>query len=120
MEDYQLHPIDDSIAGDPVIGAEVEKLKAIVTQVVFASRGYSIDQPLANLTTDAFRKATQADAGFNANGAMRPPLLRGKSGLLTAYDIFAVAPLGAGVIDHGLHPRSAGQAPGRPSRDCGG
>jgi 5'-nucleotidase / UDP-sugar diphosphatase len=86
---------------------------------VFASRGYSVDQPLAitpqdlpntftdiaagtplaNLVTDAHRKATQADIGFTLNGMMRAPLMRGKKGVLTVYDVFAVAPLGAGVVD---------------------
>ena len=86
---------------------------------MFASRGYSIDQPLAivprdllntfadipastilaNLCTDAFRSATQADIGFTANGLMRAGLIRGKSGIQTVYDVFAVAPLGAGVVD---------------------
>ena len=86
---------------------------------MFASRGYSIDQPLAiaprdlpntftdiaggtilaNLVTDAFRAATHADIGFTANGMMRAPLKRGKSGVLTVYDVFCVAPLGAGVVD---------------------
>jgi len=87
--------------------------------VAFASRGYSIDQPLAvaprdipntftdiaastvlaNLCTDAFRAATEADIGFTANGMMRAGLTRGKSGVQTVYDVFAVAPLGAGVVD---------------------
>ena len=86
---------------------------------MFASRGYSVDQPLAvvprdltnkftdivagtllaNLCTDAFRNATKADIGFTANGMMRAPLNRGKSGIQTVYDVFAVAPLGAGVVD---------------------
>jgi 5'-nucleotidase len=30
---------------------------------------------------------------------MRAPLTRGKSGVQTVYDVFAVAPLGAGVVD---------------------
>jgi 5'-nucleotidase / UDP-sugar diphosphatase len=67
---------------------------------VFASRGYRVDQPLAvtpqdlpntftdiaagtilaNLVTDAHRKATQADIGFTANGMMRAPLMRGRRG----------------------------------------
>jgi 5'-nucleotidase len=55
--------------------------------------------PLANLCTDAFRKATKADIGFTANGMMRAGLTRGKSGVQTVYDVFAVAPLGAGVVD---------------------
>jgi 5'-nucleotidase / UDP-sugar diphosphatase len=119
VESYQLHPIDDTIMGDRAIAGEIEKLKKSVTAAVFASRGYSIDQPLAiaprdipntftditagtilaNLCTDAFRSATKADIGFNANGAMRAGFKRGKTGVQTVYDVFAVAPLGAGVVD---------------------
>jgi 5'-nucleotidase len=119
VESYRLYPIDDSIAGDRTIADEIDQLKKSVTTAVFAPRGYSIDQPLAmaprdlpntftdiaastllaNLVTDAFRVATQADIGFTANGMMRAPLMRGKSGVLTVYDVFAVAPLGAGVVD---------------------
>ena len=75
VESYRLIPIDDTIAGDRAIADEIEKLKKSVNGAVFASRGYSIDQPLAvaprdlpntftdiaastilaNLCTDAFR-----------------------------------------------------------------
>jgi len=116
---YNLLPIDDTIVGDRAVAAEIEKLKMNVTKTVFASRGYSIDQPLAiapqdlpntftdiaastllaNLCTDAFRNATKADIGFSVNGLMRASLTRGKSGVQTVYDVFAVAPLGAGVVD---------------------
>ena len=119
VQSYRLYPIDDSIAGDKAVVDEIDKLKKTVTEVVFASRGYSIDQPLAivpqdlpntftdiaagtplaNLCTDAFREATKADIGFTANGMMRAGLTRGKSGVQTVYDVFAVAPLGAGVVD---------------------
>ncbi len=119
VEFYRLHPIDDTVAGDRAIADEIDKLKKTVTKVVFASRGYRIDQPLAvaprdlpntftdiaastplaNLVTDAFRKATNADIGFTANGLMRAGFARGKSGVQTVYDVFAVAPLGAGVVD---------------------
>jgi len=119
VESYRLHPMDDTVAGDRPTGEEIEKLKKNVTATVFASRGYSVDQPLAivpqdlsnrftdiaagtilaNLVTDAFRSATGADIGFTANGLMRAPLRRGKSGVQTVYDVFAVAPLGAGVVD---------------------
>jgi 5'-nucleotidase len=119
VESYRLHPIDDSIAGDRAVQEEIEEFKKSVTGAVFASRGYRIDQPLAvtpqdlpntftdiaagtplaNLVTDALRGATGADIGFTANGMMRAPLLRGRSGVLTVYDVFAVAPLGAGVVD---------------------
>ncbi|HTT09763.1 MAG TPA: bifunctional UDP-sugar hydrolase/5'-nucleotidase [Burkholderiaceae bacterium] len=125
VQSFRLHPIDDSIAGDRAIDAEIAKLKTSVSAAVFASRGYSVDQPLAiaprdlpntftdiaggtllaNLCTDAYRAATKADIGFTVNGMMRAPLLRGKTGVLTVYDVFAVAPLGAGVVD-----RTAGSA----------
>jgi 5'-nucleotidase len=119
VESYRLYPIDDSIAGDRATADEIEKLKKSVTRAVFAPRGYSIDQPLAiaprdlpntftdiaagtilaNLVTDAFRSATKADIGFTANGMLRAGFRRGKSGVQTVYDVFAVAPLGAGVVD---------------------
>jgi len=119
VESYALHPIDDTIPGDRAIADEIETFKENVTGAVFASRGYSVDQPLAvapvdlpntyidiaastllaNLCTDAFRSATKADIGFTVNGLMRASLLRGKSGVQTVYDVFAVAPLGYGVVD---------------------
>jgi 5'-nucleotidase / UDP-sugar diphosphatase len=119
VDSYKLYPIDDSITGDRAVADEIDRLKKGVTTAVFASRGYSIDQPLAmapqdlpntftdiaastplaNLITDAFKKATKADIGFTVNGAMRAGLSRGKSGVQTVYDVFAVAPLGAGAVD---------------------
>jgi 5'-nucleotidase len=96
VESYTLHPVDDTVAGDQKIADEIELLKATVTKVAFASRGYSIDQPLAvvprdipntftdigastilaNLCTDAFRHATKADIGLTANGRCEPPSSR--------------------------------------------
>jgi 5'-nucleotidase / UDP-sugar diphosphatase len=119
VDSYKLHPIDDTIAGDRAIADEIDKFKKTVTAVVFASRGYSIDEPLAlapqdvpntftdiaastilaNLVTDAIRKATKADIAFTLNGLMRAGLTRGTSGVQTVYDVFAVAPLGTGVLD---------------------
>jgi 5'-nucleotidase / UDP-sugar diphosphatase len=119
VDSYKLLPVDDTIPGDRAIADEIEKLKKNVTKAVFASRGYSVDQPLAvapqdlpntftdiaastllaNLCTDAFRKATRADIGFSVNGLMRAGLTRGKSGVQTVYDVFALAPLGAGIVD---------------------
>jgi 5'-nucleotidase len=116
---YRLLPIDDSIAGDRAIANDIEQLKKSVSSAAFASRGYSIDQPLAiaprdlpntytdiaagtllaNLVTDSFRAATKADIGLTANGMMRAGIYRGKTGVVTVYDIFTVAPLGSGVVD---------------------
>jgi 5'-nucleotidase len=119
VDTYRFHPIDDTIAGDHAVSDAIETFKKLVTAAVFASRGYSVDQPLAvvprglpntftniaagtplaNLVPDAFRKATEADIGFSANGMIRAGLIRGKTGVQTVYDVFSVAPLGAGVVD---------------------
>ena len=119
IESYKLYPIDDTIQGDRAISGTIDALAKPVTAAVFASRGYRVDQQLAivprdlpntfsdiaastvlaNLVTDAFRVATKADIGFTANGLMRAPLNRGKSGVQTVYDVFKVAPLGSGVVD---------------------
>ena len=98
VESCRLHPVDDSSAGDRAIASEIETFKKTVTGAVFASRGYGIDQPLAvaprdlpntftdlaagtplaNLVTDAFRRATKADIGFTANGMLRAGFTREK------------------------------------------
>jgi len=119
VESYELHPIDDTVPGDRDVTGRIEEYKKIVTEAVFASRGYSVDQPLvrvvqdvpntftdipagtplANFVTDAFRIATGADIGFTVNGMVRAGFTRGNSGVQTVYDVFAVAPLGFGVVD---------------------
>ena len=119
VDAFQTHPIDDTIPGDAAISQIIEGFKKRVTELVFAPRGFAIDQPLAridkdlmnassdlaastilaNLCTDAFRKATRAQIALTANGLMRNGLTRGNTGVQTVYDVFAVAPLGAGVLD---------------------
>jgi 5'-nucleotidase len=118
-ESWKLNPVNDAVKGDTIIANAIEQFKPLVTKTVFNSRGFSIDQPLAivpkdlpntytniaagtilaNLVTDAFRSVTHADIGFTANGMLRAPLKRGKTGVQTVYDIFAIAPLGAGIVD---------------------
>jgi 5'-nucleotidase / UDP-sugar diphosphatase len=115
----QVHPIDDTILGDTAISEVIEGFKKRVTEVVFAPRGFAINQPLvriekdltnassdlaastilANLCTDAYRKATGARIALTANGLMRNGLSRGNTGVQSVYDVFAVAPLGTGVLD---------------------
>lgn len=117
---FWIHPIDDSILGDVAVSQVIEGFKKRVTDVVFGPRGFTIDQPLAriekdltnassdlvastilaNLCTDAFRKATGAQIALTANGLMRNGLTRGKTGVQTVYDVFAVAPAGSGVLDN--------------------
>ncbi len=116
---YKLHAIDDTIAGDPRLAEAMEVFKAQTTRIVFAPRGFAIDEPLVvidhdwsntffdlaasmplgNLTADAIRHATKADVALNAAGMVRAGLTKGKSGLQTVYDVFLLAPLGIGVSD---------------------
>ena len=119
VDSYTLHPIDDTIAGDASVTQEIEQFKQVVTEAVFASRGYSVDEPLvvvsedvpntfpdivagtplANFVADADRAATGADIVLTANGVVRAGFTKGKSGVQTVYDVFAATPLGQGVLD---------------------
>jgi 5'-nucleotidase/UDP-sugar diphosphatase len=119
VDSYTLHPIDDTIAGDATVSAEIEKFKKVVTEAVFAARGYRVDEPLvvvsedvpntftdivagtplANFVADADRAATGADMVITANGMVRSGFTKGSSGVQTVYDVFASTPLGQGVLD---------------------
>jgi 5'-nucleotidase len=96
VDSYRLYPIDDTILGDR--GAEAE-LAIAPRDLPNTFTDIPASTPLANLVTDAFRNATKADIGFTAGGMIRAGLKRGKSGVQTVYDVFTVAPLGAGVMD---------------------
>ena len=72
---------------------------------------------LANLVTDSFRAATKADIGFTANGMMRAGLSRGKTGVQTVCGVFAVAPLGSGVVYPASHPDNPVPCSGREHID---
>lgn len=119
VSSYRLHRIDDAIPGDPRLAAALGRFKADTSRIVFAPRGFKIDEPLAatdrdwsnsfldltasrplgNLTADAIRRATKADVALNAAGMVRAGLLKGNTGVQTAYDVFLLAPLGIGVAD---------------------
>jgi len=119
VESYRLIPVVDTVKGDLTVQQEVDRFSKESSQIVFASRGYSITQPLAvisedwpmdysdlesgiplaNLVTDAFRKAVGADIAFTANGTIRAGLTKGNSRIQTVYDVFSLAPLGAGIVD---------------------
>jgi len=116
---YTLHPVDDTILGDPRLAKEMDVFKAETSRIVFAPRGLRLDEPLAaidrdwsntffdldasrplgNLTADAIRYATDADVALTAAGMVRAGLKKGASGVQTAYDVFLLAPLGIGVAD---------------------
>ncbi|MFQ6538043.1 MULTISPECIES: bifunctional metallophosphatase/5'-nucleotidase [Aphanothece] len=119
VRSYRLIPVDDQVRGDAAIQARVEEFLRRSGEAAFASRGYATTQPLvrieedwpmnyadvaggtplANLFTDALRQATGSAIAFTANGIIRAGLIHGKSGIQTVYDVFALAPLGAGVVD---------------------
>ena len=119
VESYTLHTVDDTIPGDPHLAKAVEVFKAETSRILFAPRGFAIDEPLAvidrdwsnnffdltasmplgNLTADAIRHAAKADVALNAAGMVRAGLTKGNSGVQTVYDVFLLAPLGIGVAD---------------------
>ena len=119
VESYTLHTIDDTIPGEPHLAKAVEVFKAETSRILFAPRGFAIDEPLAvidrdwsnsffdltasmplgNLTADAIRHAAKADVALNAAGMVRAGLTKGNSGVQTVYDVFLLAPLGIGVAD---------------------
>tara|TARA_Y100001951_G_scaffold98454_1_gene99291 strand:- start:2478 stop:4394 length:1917 start_codon:yes stop_codon:yes gene_type:complete len=115
VRDYRLHPINDRIAGDAVITAQVEDFKQVVSERMLNPRGYRFDQPLAkvdqrlgrdfsdhtlaNLVTDALRHAVDADLAFTGNGTIRDDLIKGRHGVQDVSDLFRIAPLGIGQFD---------------------
>jgi len=119
IESYKLHTIHDTIPGDPRLANAVDAFKAETSRILFAPRGFAIDEPLAmidrdwsnsffdltasmplgNLTADAIRHAAKADVALNAAGMVRAGLTKGNSGVQTVYDVFLLAPLGIGVAD---------------------
>src|SRR5215813_6200173 len=91
VESYKLHTIDDAIPGDPRLAKALEAFKGETSRILFAPRGFAIDEPLAvidrdwsntffdltasmplgNLTADAIRHAAKADVVLIAAGMVR-------------------------------------------------
>jgi len=119
VESYRVIPVDDKILGNAAVQKKVNHFLEASSSAVFASRGYSVTQPLvmvdqdwpmdysdkesstplANVVTDAFLQASGADVAFTASGLIRAGLTKGNSGIQTVYDVFALAPLGYGIVD---------------------
>ena len=119
MMSYRLYDVNGSVPGDRAIESEILRLASTTNRVVFAPNGYSINKPLAvterdlpwdaaddavraplaNLVTDAIRRATRTDIGLTLSGLIQTGLVRGKSGVQTVYDLFSVSPFGCGVLD---------------------
>jgi len=120
VESYRLIAVDDQILGDRALQAQVDSFLHRSGTAAFASRGYETTQPLvvisedwpmdyadieastplANVVSDALRLATGSQVAFTANGLIRAGLIKGyNGGVQTVYDVFAIAPLGSGIID---------------------
>ena len=49
---YELHPVDDTILGDPRLIKEMKTFTAETSRIVFAPRGLKLDEPLAVIDRD--------------------------------------------------------------------
>jgi 5'-nucleotidase/UDP-sugar diphosphatase len=119
VDSYTLLNIDDTIPGDPTTQAAVDRYIAGVDMALGPS-GLAYKQvvattaadlplpagreaPVGNLVTDAYRTITgvlQPTAppviAVDANGALRAPIIAGKTGAIWFADLFRVTPLGIG------------------------
>jgi 5'-nucleotidase/UDP-sugar diphosphatase len=119
VDSYTLLSIDDSIAGDATTQAAVDSYIAGI-DTALARSGLAYKQvvattaadlplparqeaPVGNLVTDAYLKITQAVQpadppviAVDANGALRAPIMAGKTGKIWLADLFRVTPLGIG------------------------
>jgi len=119
IDSYQLRPIDDTITGDPTTQGAVDKFIAGV-DTAFTSSGLAYkavlastagdlqlpsrqEAPVGNLVTDAYRTISAAlqptdppVIAVDAAGALRAPILAGKTGKIWFADLFRVTPLGIG------------------------
>jgi 5'-nucleotidase len=119
VDSYTLLNIDDMIPGDPTTQAGVDQYiagldtalapeglayKAVVAttpaDLPLPARG---EAPVGNLVTDAYLGITRAVQqteppviAVDANGALRAPIIAGKTGKVWFADLFRVTPLGIG------------------------
>jgi 5'-nucleotidase len=119
IDGYTLRAIDDMIPGDPTTQGAVDAYIAgldtslassgLAYKKVLASTTADLplpsrqEAPVGNLVTDAYRTITAAlqpsdppAVAVDANGALRAPILVGKTGMIWFADLFRVTPLGIG------------------------
>lgn len=123
LDKYDLIPIDDTIAGDLPTQATVNayiagldatlgtKQPGLTYKGVMAATSVDLalpvkaEAPVGNLVTDAYRTIVGAleppDPGtaliaVEANGQLRAPILKGKTGQIWFSDLFRVTPIGIG------------------------
>ncbi|MCB9777651.1 MAG: bifunctional metallophosphatase/5'-nucleotidase [Alphaproteobacteria bacterium] len=120
VESYELHEIDDTIAGDPDVTALIDGFIAELEAGPLTALGFDFAEPIVavpgdlpydscvetaigNYVTDAYRSALLAvpgldpvDVAFETQGVIRDGLLHGNGGVQAFSDLFRVLPLGAG------------------------
>lgn len=119
VESYTLLDIDDKIPGDPTTQTAVDQYIAgvdtalapsgLAYEAVVATTAADLplpargEAPVGNLVTDAYRTITSAVQpteppviAVDANGALRAPIIAGKTGTIWFADLFRVTPLGIG------------------------
>ncbi len=124
LEDYTLHPIDDSVLGDSAITEMVDGFVADLDAGPLADLGTSFhapvfsipdditlpectEAPIANLVTDAYLWAMNRtaddpiDIAFENQGLIRDPLEHGNGGVQGFSDLFRVLPLGGSLTAPG-------------------
>lgn len=125
LKNYQSVPVNSSILGDKEIQKSIDDFKKIIDKQLLADFGLSYDQPLAhtnwdleitdqespmgNLVADSIRwyinkvdsrrNDPQSRVAFalELNGIIKDHLIAGKTGLVTADDLFRTVPLGIGM-----------------------
>jgi 5'-nucleotidase / UDP-sugar diphosphatase len=119
VDSYTLLNIDDMITGDPTTQTAVDAYIAgldtslaasgLAYEAVVATTAADLplpargEAPVGNLVTDAYRTITGAVQpsdppviAVDANGALRAPIIEGKTGKIWFADLFRVTPLGIG------------------------
>ena len=119
VDSYTLLNIDDTITGDPTTQGAVDAYIAgvdkalapsgLAYEAVVATTAADLplpargEAPVGNLVTDAYRTITAAlqpadppVIAVDANGALRAPIIAGKTGKIWFADLFRVTPLGIG------------------------
>jgi 5'-nucleotidase len=122
VENYELHELNDTIAGDPAVTTLIDGFVTDLDAGPLAAMGHQFDEPIASVpgdipylecqespigdyVTDAYRAALDArspadpiDVAFETQGVIREGLLHGTGGVEAFSDLFRVLPLG-GPID---------------------
>jgi 5'-nucleotidase / UDP-sugar diphosphatase len=122
VDQYTLMPIDDTVMGDATTQAGVDQyIAGVDTALTGSGLTYKApvaetpgdlalpafaEAPVGDLVTDAYRAiagALQPTAppviAVEADGTLRAPLIKGKTGVVWFADLFRVLPIGIGPVD---------------------